>query len=135
MTGRSTHFDALVFPGGDEDYVKSLNQGRVIHFVREAFGHYKTIAAAGESVPFIAHTCLPGSTDFKADPTQAYSSKNGMVLASSLTEQEAGVIAKLKQGVQTAGFAKGFIDALAIGRHFGRDVGLLLNCYLQHGAN
>jgi len=121
-TCRSTHFDGLIFPGGDENYVKALNQGRVIHFVREAFGHCKTIAAAGEAVPFIAHVCLPGSTDFKADPTSAVSVKNGMVMASSLTEEETGLIAKIKQGGHTVGFAKAFIDELAKHRHFGRDV-------------
>lgn len=38
---RSTMFDALFFPTGNEAYAKSLEAGRVIHFVREAFGHYK----------------------------------------------------------------------------------------------
>lgn len=34
-------FDALFFPTGNEAYAKSLEAGRVIHFVREAFGHFK----------------------------------------------------------------------------------------------
>lgn len=38
---RSTMFDALFFPTGNETYAKSLEAGRVIHFVREAFGHFK----------------------------------------------------------------------------------------------
>lgn len=38
---RSTMFDALFFPTGDDAYAKSLEQGRIIHFVREAFGHFK----------------------------------------------------------------------------------------------
>jgi catalase len=38
---RSTMFDALFFPTGNEAYGKALEAGRVIHFVREAFGHFK----------------------------------------------------------------------------------------------
>ena len=45
---RSTLFDALYIPSGAE-HAKTLNEsGRVVHWVREAFGHCKTIAAIGE---------------------------------------------------------------------------------------
>ena len=45
---RSTLFDALYIPSGAE-HAKTLNEnGRVIHWVREAFGHCKAIAAIGE---------------------------------------------------------------------------------------
>ena len=45
---RSTLFDALYIPSGVE-HAKRLNEsGRVIHWVREAFGHCKGIAAIGE---------------------------------------------------------------------------------------
>lgn len=47
---RSTLFDAVYIPSGAE-HVKALGKnGRVIHWVREAFGHCKPIAAAGEGV-------------------------------------------------------------------------------------
>jgi catalase len=60
-TCRSTLFDGLIFPNGNEQYLQSLQQGRVIHFVREAFGHFKTIGAAGGAVSWLAHKCLPGN--------------------------------------------------------------------------
>ena len=45
---RSTLFDALYIPSGAE-HAKTLNEsGRVVHWVREAFGHCKAIAAVGE---------------------------------------------------------------------------------------
>lgn len=45
---RSTLFDAIYIPSGAE-HVKALaKNGRVIHWVREAFGHCKPIAAVGE---------------------------------------------------------------------------------------
>ena len=46
---RSTLFDALYIPSGAPEYKKELNEsGRVVHWVREAFGHCKAIAAVGE---------------------------------------------------------------------------------------
>lgn len=45
---RSTLFDAIIVPSG-EDHVKTLaGCGRVVHWVREAFGHLKAIGAIGE---------------------------------------------------------------------------------------
>ena len=47
---RSTLFDAIYIPSGEE-HVKTLaKSGRVVHWVREAFGHLKPIAAVGEGV-------------------------------------------------------------------------------------
>jgi catalase len=58
---RSTLFDALFFPDGDESYIKTLETGRAIHFVREAYGHFKTIATIGAATSWLAHKCLPGN--------------------------------------------------------------------------
>ena len=47
---RSTLFDALYIPSGE--HTKHLiDSGRVIHWVREAFGHCKAIGAIGEGKP------------------------------------------------------------------------------------
>ncbi|KAF9484933.1 catalase [Pholiota conissans] len=49
---RSTLFDAIYIPSGEHS--KSLiTNGRVIHWIREAFGHCKAIAACGTAVPVI----------------------------------------------------------------------------------
>ncbi|KAK4052849.1 catalase 1 [Microbotryomycetes sp. JL201] len=120
---RSTYFDALFFPSGNEQYTKSLEQGRIIHFVREAFGHFKPIAAVGTAVPWIAHKCLPGSTDIKADLTETYSSKNGLVLGQNVVDKDASVWTKLTSGTKDAAtFGSAFLDACAAHRHWGRDV-------------
>jgi len=49
---RSTMFDGLYIPGGT--HVDTLcKSGRALHWVREAFGHLKVIAASGEAVKFV----------------------------------------------------------------------------------
>ncbi|KFY31092.1 hypothetical protein V493_01404 [Pseudogymnoascus sp. VKM F-4281 (FW-2241)] len=49
---RSVAFDALYIPGGA--HVTALGKsGRVMHWVREAFGHLKTIGATGSAVAFV----------------------------------------------------------------------------------
>ncbi|KAM3510344.1 hypothetical protein MY11210_005962 [Beauveria gryllotalpidicola] len=47
---RSTLFDALFIPGGgDNNAIEQLaSKGRAVQYVREAFGHLKTVAATGE---------------------------------------------------------------------------------------
>jgi catalase len=47
---RSTLFDAIYIPSGEEHVRTLARNGRVVHWVREAFGHCKAIAAVGEGV-------------------------------------------------------------------------------------
>ncbi|VDB85010.1 unnamed protein product [Peniophora sp. CBMAI 1063] len=51
---RSTMFDALIIPSGAESAKALLSSGRCIHWVREAFGHLKTIGAIGEGIEVVA---------------------------------------------------------------------------------
>ncbi|KZV72231.1 catalase-domain-containing protein [Peniophora sp. CONT] len=51
---RSTMFDALIIPSGAENAKTLLSNGRCIHWVREAFGHLKTIGAIGEGIEVVA---------------------------------------------------------------------------------
>jgi len=124
-TCRSTFFDALFWPDGDEFYQKNLKQGRVIHFAREAFAHFKPIAAAGCAVPWIMHICLPGQTDIKASQSGDYTSLNGVVLAPNLTDEESGALATMKQLKKTTTFGSAFVDAIAGHRHWNRDVSMV----------
>lgn len=57
---RSTMFDAVFIPGGS--HIETLKKnGRVVHWVREAFGHLKTIGASGEGVELAKMACdVPG---------------------------------------------------------------------------
>lgn len=50
---RSTMFDALVIPGGATAIETLSKNGRALHYIREAFGHLKPIAATGEAVDFV----------------------------------------------------------------------------------
>lgn len=54
---RSTLFDALFIPGGADHAKKLKANGRVVHWIREAFGHCKAIGAVedgGSSEPLLA---------------------------------------------------------------------------------
>jgi catalase len=45
---RSTMFDAFIVPGGSKSATALSENGRAIHWIREAFGHCKAIGAIGE---------------------------------------------------------------------------------------
>lgn len=45
--GRSTAYDAIFIPAGEHVRILAAN-GRVVHWIREAFGHCKVIGALGE---------------------------------------------------------------------------------------
>merc|ERR1712093_236864 len=121
-TARSTLFDTIFIPDGDELFVKELSSGRGLHWIREAFAHYKTIAAIGASVPVFAHKAVPGNTSYKADLSAAYSSKNGVVLAENLPSGESSLWAKVTGVADLGGFGKEYIDAVSKHRHWDRDV-------------
>ncbi|KAI0762682.1 catalase [Fomes fomentarius] len=50
---RSTMFDAILIPGGAKHAQALADNGRTIHWIREAFGHCKAIGALGEGVAFL----------------------------------------------------------------------------------
>lgn len=57
---RSTMFDAVFIPGGEESFRTLRKSGRAMHWIREAFGHLKAIAATGEAVELVnAAIALP----------------------------------------------------------------------------
>lgn len=79
------------------------------------------VAAVGTAVPWIAHKCLPGSTDLKADLTAPYSVKNGLVLGQNIVDADASVWTKLTKGTKDAAtFGTAFLDACAAHRHWGQ---------------
>ena len=122
---RSTYFDALFFAGSSDAYLKNLSTGRVIHFGREAYGHFKPIAASGKAVSWLAHTVLPGCTDIKADRAATFSEKNGVVCAPNLIGGDSSVWEKLSGASEAASFGKTFLDAIGSHRHWGRDVSMI----------
>jgi hypothetical protein len=92
----ATLFDALVIVSGNEQYINSLGQGRVVHYARESFGHLKPILVLGTAVDWYAHRVLPGKTDYKAPPDD-YASKNGIVLARKVSSEDASFFGKVNK--------------------------------------
>ena len=81
---RSTHFDAIIFIGGSgAEYPKKLKIGRLIHAVREAYMHLKTIGATGNAVSFVTDVCLPGEFS-PAVKEEGIVLEKGVLLASSV---------------------------------------------------
>ncbi|WWC60089.1 uncharacterized protein I303_102653 [Kwoniella dejecticola CBS 10117] len=106
---RSTHFDALIFIGGDsDDYTKKLKNGRLIHAAREAYMHLKAIAATGNAVGWLTDLALPGDLPADAKTKSEITQANGVLLAPSV-----GVGAE---------FSEKFIDAVAKHRVWDREV-------------
>ncbi|KAE8450987.1 catalase A [Mollisiaceae sp. DMI_Dod_QoI] len=114
---RSTLFDSIYIPGGE--HVSTLmKQGRVIHWVREAFGHCKAIGATGEAVKLIKMACeVEGMIFSEEDVADSY----GVVTASGVGKPESvGDALKMVKG------AKNFLEAYAYNisqhRNFQREV-------------
>jgi len=103
---RSTMFDSIYIPGG-EHISTLLKQGRVIHWIREAFGHCKAIGATGEAVKLVQYACGVDGMAFStnADVVDAY----GVVTAGGVgtSSSSVGEALKMVKG------AKNFLDAYA----------------------
>lgn len=115
-TSRSTHFDAVLFAGGEGDaYVRQLaTSGRLIHAAREAFMHYKTIGAYGLAADWLRNVALPGEIGQGAqgEGDGEVGSAGGIVLSEGEGEGEAVV----------SSFAEKFLGEVAKHRAWERDV-------------
>lgn len=99
---RSTMFDSIFIPGGE--HVKTLrNNGRALHWVREAFAHLKAIGATGEAVDFVRDACeLPGMEfSQSSDVVNSY----GVVTAAKVMPES------FKEAIKMAKGAADFVDA------------------------
>ncbi|TVY89553.1 Catalase [Lachnellula willkommii] len=104
---RSTMFDSIYIPGGE--HVAALQkQGRVVHWVREAFGHCKAIGATGEAVKLVQTACGIEGMAFStsAEVVDSY----GVVTAAGGLETGASGV---KEALNMVKGAKGFVDAYA----------------------
>ncbi|KAH7107402.1 catalase [Auriculariales sp. MPI-PUGE-AT-0066] len=63
---RSTLFDSLIVPPGAASTASLAQNGRAVHWVREAFGHCKPIGAIGEGVAFVKEALGIPSLQFAA---------------------------------------------------------------------
>jgi len=85
---RSTLFDALYIPSGNHISHLARN-GRVVQYVREAFGHCKVIGAAGLAIGFLRDTVdLPG-VEFQHEDSSNVKSSYGVVTTGKLDVKSA----------------------------------------------
>ena len=66
---RSTMFDAVFVPGGAESVNTLSKSGRALHWVREAFGHLKSIAGTGEATELFKIAFALPSVKMPSSPT------------------------------------------------------------------
>jgi catalase len=60
LTTASIMYDAVFVPGGRASIEALESQGDVIHFINEAFKHYKTIGASGDGVDLLLASDIQG---------------------------------------------------------------------------
>ena len=117
---RSTLFDSVFIPGGS--HVQTLRKnGRVVHWVREAFGHLKAIGATGEAVSLVRDACqLPGMR-FAESSTDGLVDSYGVVTAGGKMEP-----GSIKEALQIMRDARDFVGAYAYNischKHFDREM-------------
>jgi len=110
---RSTMFDAIFVPGGEESIKTLSKNGRALHYIREAFGHLKAIGGTGEAVQLLEKAIqLPDvilSTDNDSEVADSY----GVVTLKNAHPES------LKEIVSVAKNAKGFLERFVyeIGQH------------------
>jgi len=102
---RSTMYDALYIPGGSHAKILSQN-GRAVHWIREAFGHCKAIGATGEAVALVRLACGIEGMAF-AEGTDVVDSY-GVVTANA-----AGKPGSFKEGLKMLKGATTFVEAYA----------------------
>ncbi len=100
----STQFDAVYIPGGRENVDSLKKRGDVLHFVNEAFKHCKAIAAINESVELLKKSDITG-----------FSISDGEITS------DKGIITVSNNDADMNNFAKEFIDAIAMHRHWDRE--------------
>lgn len=99
---RSTMFDSVFIPGGQQSIETLRKMGRAVQWVREAYGHLKAIGATGEAVDLVKYACEIPGMDFStsADVVNSY----GVVTVGKVQPES------FKEGLQMVKGAKDFLD-------------------------
>ncbi|KAI1797596.1 catalase [Ganoderma leucocontextum] len=119
---RSTLFDAVIIPGGAKHAQALADSGRCVHWVREAFGHCKTIGALGEGVVFLREAVKLPNVQFAADLSSDHvATSYGVVTAGKYDVASAAAdILTIMQGER--GFVSNFAHELSKHRCFQREL-------------
>ena len=103
---RSTMFDSIFIPGGA--HIETLQKrGRVVHWVREAFGHLKAIGATGEAVSLVKTACDVDGMRFSSVGSLDVVDSYGVVTAGAAKPQSFRETLNMVEG------AKDFVNAYA----------------------
>lgn len=103
---RSTMFDSVFIPGGS--HIETLcKQGRVVHWVREAFGHLKAIGATGEALKLVKIACDVEGMKFSSQGSEEVVDSYGVVTAGQAKPESSRQTLNLVKG------SKDFVEAYA----------------------
>jgi catalase len=102
----SVIYDAVFIPGGKSSVGTLAQSGINVHFINEAFAHYKTIGACGEGIELLKNTAV-GQAGLGA------ASSNGKI------SENTGVVTG-QEGAPFSTFFNQFKEAMAKHRHFDR---------------
>ncbi|KAI3391058.1 hypothetical protein diail_8086 [Diaporthe ilicicola] len=114
---RSTMVDAVFVPGGRASIDTLKKNGRAIHWVREAFGHLKTVGGTGEAIELLqAAFQLPGVQ--LSSGAEAVESYGVVTLGQSTPESFGESFTIAKEG---AGFVGKFLHSVSLHRNWDRE--------------
>lgn len=106
LTTASIMYDAVYIPGGAQSVATLRGMAEALHFVNEAFKHFKPIAAFGEGIQLLEASYVRGFTF--ANDASSIQSEQGVVTGAT--------------GSNPAALVQAFIPAIAQHRHWGRTV-------------
>ncbi|KAM3458608.1 hypothetical protein MY3296_000366 [Beauveria thailandica] len=120
---RSTLFDALFIPGGEDAIRQLAGKGRAVQYVREAFGHLKTVAATGEGVRMLEKAIQLDQVRL-SDGAESVSSY-GVVSLQKPTPESLGQVIRAVKNAKT--FLDQFVYAVSEHRCWDRELDGLID--------
>jgi catalase len=107
ITGTSVLYDALLLPGGEASTAVLESNGDALHWIQEAYKHFKPVAALGQAIELLELAEL-GDAILAGEQAGDVTVDRGLVTARKRTSAEE--------------FASAFVAAIAKHRHWDRDV-------------
>jgi len=89
MTTASVMYDAVFVPGGKGSVDALKAQGNVLHFINEAFTHYKPMAALAEGVDLLAGSDILRGAAAGSNPTSQLKAVPGIITGQAGTDLQA----------------------------------------------
>ncbi|KAM6500925.1 Catalase-like domain containing protein [Amanita muscaria] len=118
---RSTLFDAIMIPSGEEHGKTLVEHGRAVHWVREAFGHCKVIGAIGEGIPVVKRALEIPNVKLQDLTKEGVVTSYGVVTTGVYTLTSA-VVDALKIEPGSKGFVANFAYELSKHRCYEREL-------------